>query len=468
MPEEEIRRAQGTPEKERNSVVDDHEHVVDIEAPEIKERIREARELFDSFFERYKEEFDLSDPEKIEDVIQAAEKEGIFAKAREIRELIFDKNISLYGVCYLSNRCDQNCRFCPMGQLNYEEFQNWLRLVDVQQKLKESAGEDPDNLKRTEEDLRRSIDEAERKFKTISANEASNDIDAIARVGHQEICILSGEEISLDPSKVVEYAQIALDTPGIKEVILNMGSYSEEIFRWIKENLRIPDGVKLQHRVFQETYDRGEYDYYMERSGAKGAQSGKISKRDFDFRYNSQVNALRAGFDEVGIGVLFGLSKYPLAEIAGLQQHADYIREQAGREPKRCCLPVANQPAGGPQVEIKHMIVGMENEQRITELIYALARLAMPTISIVNSERDTPETLKILDQYANHSTLFVHPAPGENIDSIQQLGDVMQIEEGTKPVGQAEVYPRKPADALKDWKQRGYNILGFDVGKYPV
>lgn len=408
-----------------------NEYVVNIESPTIQVEIRKAQEMFEAFHSKYCASFDLTDEAKIERVYRAAQKEGIFAKGKGMRQLLFGRNISLYGVCYLGTKCNMNCGFCPMGQANWK---NHLR------------GETSSN-----------------RLITLSIKEASKDLDALVEIGHQEICILAGEEISCDPGKVIEYAQLAANKPGVKEVILNMGAYTENIFGFIKENIMLPAGVMLQHRVFQETYDRTAYAYYL-------ARAPKVpgSKADFDFRYNSQVAALRAGFDETGIGALFGLSRFPLEEIKGLQTHAAYIKKYGGKYPKRCCLPIANnpEPIENP-VDVKYFIPGMKTERMITELIYALAKLAMPAISIVSSERDNPETLELLDKYADHCTLFVHPTPGGNTKALAELRGTATVVEIEK-VAQAEVFPRQPADALRSWRERGYNVLGFDVTKYDL
>ena len=267
-----------------------NEYIVNIELPGIQTEIKEARKIFSDFYEKYCTTFDLADEAKIKMVYKAAQIMGIFARAKAIRQLLFGRNISLYGVCYLGTKCNQNCKFCPMGQANWKMHLHGKTSSD--------------------------------RLITLSLEEASADLDALVQIGHREICILAGEAIACDPGKVVEYAQLAVYKPGVHEVILNMGAYTQRTFEFIKETIVLPAGVKLQHRVFQETYVKTEYDYYMERAPREHG-----SKADFDFRYNSQVAALKAGFDEVGIGVLFGLSRYPLKEIKGLQQHAAYIKK---------------------------------------------------------------------------------------------------------------------------------------------
>ena len=85
------------------------------------------------------------------------------------------------------------------------------------------------------------LEESKKQFKCLSPEETSQDVDALRKVGHQEICLLASEELwhgegkavnsTQDPDEVIKYTQIALDKPGVKEVILNMVSYSRNTFK---------------------------------------------------------------------------------------------------------------------------------------------------------------------------------------------------------------------------------------------
>lgn len=446
-------QSEQTEAREMESVlfIDEHEHVVDVDDEKIQKEIVEARNLFHEFWREYVDKFDLSNEASIDSTLEAAKEKGIFEAAEKIRNLIYDKNISIYGVSYLSNVCNQNCGFCPQGVCNLEVFL-------TQQEIDNNPNMSP----KEKAEKQAKIDAYKAKLKTLSIDEAKQDFAALAEIGHQEICVLSGEDITAQPDKVIDYIQLALDTPGIKEVILNLGSYSAKIFKMIKENLVIPEGKKLQHRVFQETYDPYEYDRFV-KYAPKESTVDQPSKRYWIERHMSQAQALRAGFGEVGIGALFGLTKNPLKEIKGLQDHAISIKKLHGKEPKRCCLPLGNEPEY-THVDIPYMIPTRPKAAEIAELIYALARLALPTVSIVSSERDEPELLKKLDKYANHTTLFVHPGPGRNTESLKELNTVEKTKSSV--VEQAKTTARQPRQAILDWLGRGYHILDFDWQKY--
>ena len=451
-----------TIESESN-YINNHEHIVDVESPEIKARIEKAKELFGAYFEKHQGDFkfkenvdnpDLIDDSTMEKILKDAEEMGIYTEAEKMRELIFGKNMSLYGVEYFSNACGENCSFCPMGQNTIKLMDNSVRIKEIKQALEKDQ-----NLEALQIEIKKLNAENEaikEKITTLTPDAAKDDLDSLSKIGHQTVCLLSGEAIARDLKKTVQYAQLAADNPQFKEIVLNMGSFTEEGFRYINENLKRSPETKLQHRVFQETYDRESYAKALIRGRAEG-------KQDFDKRYNSQVAALRAGFDDVGIGVLFGLSDNPLKELLELQKHVEFIKKNAGKEPKRCALLFANSPEGS-DVEIPHNVGGSKYRKDIMVLVYALAALATPTVSRVNSERDDSETLKELDKTSNHTTLFVHPTPGGNVIALQELQNKSKIKDNLTP--QAAVEPRWPEEAIEDWKKRGYNILNFNVKKY--
>ena len=66
--------------------------------------------------------------------------------------------------------------------------------------------------------------------------------------------------------------------------------------------------------VYQETYDRAVY-AEMHTAGPK---------RDFDWRLDCVERAYAAGFRRLGIGALFGLSRWQFEALA-LAAHVDYL-----------------------------------------------------------------------------------------------------------------------------------------------
>jgi len=89
------------------------EYHIDLEDPEIKEKIEQAQRLYREFFQENFEKFNLSNEQSIEDIYNKAVEAGVFDKAEEIRELVFGKDIHFYGVSYLWDACVNHCHYCP-------------------------------------------------------------------------------------------------------------------------------------------------------------------------------------------------------------------------------------------------------------------------------------------------------------------------------------------------------------------
>jgi len=434
--------------------VDDHEHIVDIESEESQAKIAESRAIFAEFLKDFGTKLDLEDKDSVAEVLKAAKTRGIYDGATRIREYFYGRNVTIYGVSYLSNVCEEKCLFCPMGQ-------SCLRDERAKDKLR-----DP-NITPTEKTENEAVIAThESRLKTMTPEEAEQDMAALAAMGHNEICVLAGSALGLSYENLIPYVRIALSQPGIREVSLNLKQFEAGELRAFLEELQdgfqIPEGVKLQFRIFQETYDPDVYDHLMQHSDLVHG------KRNYSVRYNAQIvagevgKALEAtgltGITEIGIGALFGLRRFPIEEIADLQQHAEVIKLLTGIEVKRCCLPFGNEPKDS-HVEIPFMIPGRSDADEIIELIYALARLAMPTVSIVSSERDGTKLLRRLDRYAPHTTWNVHPYPCGNIEALEKLQG-KNIEHDNK-TPQADTQPRK-IEVFRDWLNRDF-FPRFDI-----
>lgn len=412
------------------------EYHVDLEDPEVKAKIEQAQKLYQEFLKENFEKFDLSNEKSIGEVYEKAIEAGVFDKAEEIRELIFGKDIHFYGVSYLWDACVNHCHYCP--------------------------GSIPNRAKAIKEGKDFPIRE-------LNVDQAVVDTKAVMEDGHKHICYLTGSTPAIEayPDKIIPYLTKVIEetkADGLKEIILNIEPLTEDGFRKIAEavkaaNEKLGTNVSLQFRVFQETYNRNVY----KQMHPKGPKS------NYDFRIESQARALRAGVDNIGLGALFGLNKFPFEEIEGLRQHAERLEKKSGKAPARICLPSANE-LENIGVRIPYFInrgiynAGRKelaekgNYEKFDELIYALARLAMPKINIVSSERDGEAMLEILDKYATCTTLNVHPGVGDNakLFPIEEKDEFANVH-----FEQTTTFPRDPKSTLEKMKERGYKpVLG--------
>ncbi|MDO8656257.1 MAG: hypothetical protein Q7K45_03385, partial [Nanoarchaeota archaeon] len=218
----------------------------------------------------------------------------------------------------------------------------------------------------------------------------------------------------------------------IDEIILNVTPQATESFKAWRDAVK---NKSLQFRVFQETYNPEIY-----------KQKHPFGpKADYQFRRDSQSRAMDAGFDNYGFGVLLGLNPQFIQEIDALVNHAQEMTLKYGKSPARVCLPTANTLKGVNNVETQIHVPSKANE-----LAYALAKLAMPEVSIVSSERDTLEMLRTLDRYATNRTVDVQPSVGGNLE---------QAKHQVRLLKQTTVHSTSPEATRQDYVTRGYNLL---------
>jgi len=375
-----------------------NEHKVDIQRPEIQSQIAEARKVYQDFITEFRN-LDLRDESSINRAYEKATNIGLFDKASEIRELIFGKDTTTYGVSYISDSCVSGCTYCPIRRDS----------IDVE----------------TGKPIKR---------KKLSLEEFVKDTEEIVKDGHSHICFLAGDGdlTTKHPERMIPYLQALDQMEGVDEIILNVTPQTTETFKSWRE---IVKNKSLQFRVFQETYNREIY-----------RQKHPFGpKADYTFRRESQSRAMDAEFDNYGFGVLLGLNPSFVQEIDDLVKHAQEMMVRYGKSPARVCLPTANMLKGVNNVEEQIHVPSKANE-----LAYALARLAMPEVSIVSSERDTPEMLRTLDRYATNRTVDVQPSVGGNLQQALSKDSLLK---------QATVHPTSPEATRKDYANRGYNLL---------
>ncbi|MFH2034373.1 MAG: hypothetical protein ABIJ26_06695, partial [Candidatus Margulisiibacteriota bacterium] len=178
-------------------------------------------------------------------------------------------------------------------------------------------------------------------------------------------------------------------------------------------------GLPLQYRIFQETYDGDVY----------AALHTRGPKADFDNRANAQNNALRAGFDEVGLGVLLGINDKKGGhdlDILSLIAHAYEIKKLHGNFPCSVSIP-RHQPVAGYD-----FVTPSPVDDETYVFYHALLRLALPETKIVITSRETPEVLKRLESLINIRDLAPRPGVGGNFRSADfqnELGDSRTAEE---------------------------------------
>jgi 2-iminoacetate synthase len=122
--------------------------------------------------------------------------------------------------------------------------------------------------------------------------------------------------------------------------------------------------------VYQETYSRAVY-AEMHTAGPKG---------DFNFRLDCVERGYRAGFRRLGVGALFGLSRWQEEAIA-LAAHLEYLLKHCWQAQISVSLPRLRPAAGGFRP-----LFSM-TDRELAQLVCAL-RVSFPQVGIVLSTRE--------------------------------------------------------------------------------
>jgi 2-iminoacetate synthase len=130
------------------------------------------------------------------------------------------------------------------------------------------------------------------------------------------------------------------------------------------------------YQLFQETYHPETY--------ARMHPSGP--KADYQRRLMTMHRAMRAGINDIGIGVLFGLYDWRF-ELLALMQHARELETAFGAGPHTISVPRL-EPASGSALANRPP-AGV-NEEDFLKLL-AVLRLAVPYTGIILSTRETPK-----------------------------------------------------------------------------
>jgi 2-iminoacetate synthase len=191
----------------------------------------------------------------------AAVVESIKERAYAVKRQYFGDTISLYAPLYLSNFCENHCRYCG--------FQNELRIA------------------------RKKLTEAE----------IGKECEALAKAGLQSVLLLTGDSRHQTPPSYLQRA-VAIARGYFPHIALEVYPLALEEYEAMR-NFGV-DGVT----IYQETYNRTRYEE-LHTYGPK---------RDFYYRLHTPDRIAQAGIRQISIGVLLGLADW-CEDITALFSH---------------------------------------------------------------------------------------------------------------------------------------------------
>lgn len=256
--------------------------------------------------------------------------EKVFETAREVKRKYYGNRIVMFAPLYLSNYCVNGCVYCPYHSQN----------------------RDIPRRKLTQEEIAR-------------------EVIALQDMGHKRLALEAGEHPTLNP---IEYILESIRTiysikhknGAIRRVNVNIAATTVENYRKLHEA-----GIGT-YILFQETYDKKRYELLHPRG----------PKSDYAYHTEAMDRAQEGGIDDVGVGVLFGLTDYRY-DFIGLLMHAEHLVARFGVGPHTISLP---RICDAEDIDSK----SFENAipDRLFERITALLRISVPYTGMIISTRE--------------------------------------------------------------------------------
>lgn len=247
--------------------------------------------------------------------------EHMAERARRITILRFGRTVRLYAPLYISNECVNACAYCGFNARNPME-RTTLRLDEV---LAEAA--------------------------------------VLHRQGFRHLLLVSGEHRRHVP---VDFIGDIASTLREKFAALSIEVYpmDEDEYAFLAQ--RGITGIA----VYQETYDRARY-----------ARLHHGPKADFSYRLATPERAARAGFRELGIGALLGLSDHRM-DTALVAVHAAHLMKAYWQSRVSISFPRIRRAAGNfsPAETV--------TDRQLAQAIFAL-RMVLPDADLVISTRES-------------------------------------------------------------------------------
>lgn len=210
----------------------------------------------------------------------------IFSLAKKIKQEYYGNRIVLFAPLYLSNYCVNGCVYCPYHAKNK-------------------------HIPR----------------KKMTQDEIKAEVIALQDMGHKRLALETGEDPVNNP---IEYVLESIKTiysinhknGAIRRVNVNIAATTVENYKKLKEA-----GIGT-YILFQETYNKERYE--------KLHPTGP--KHNYDYHTEAMDRAMQGGIDDVGMGVLFGLSTFKY-EFAALLMHAEHLEAVFGVGPHTISVP---------------------------------------------------------------------------------------------------------------------------------
>ena len=264
----------------------------------------------------------------------------IFDIAGNIKKRIYGNRIIMFAPLYVSNYCSNGCTYC-----SFNLGHNFSRRI-------------------------------------LTMDEIRKEVKILEMMGHKRLALEAGEsEAHCSIDYILECIKTIYDMKfengEIRRINVNIAATTIENYRKLKQA-----GIGT-YILFQETYHKASY----ERVHPIGP------KKDFLWHLNAFDRALEAGIDDVGGGVLFGISENPYFEVLGLLLHNEHLEKKYNVGFHTISVPRLCK-ADGMSIDDFPNLVDDETFAKIVAVI----RIAVPFTGMILSTRENRTMRKKLLQ----------------------------------------------------------------------
>ena len=307
---------------DNKKIFEEIEKEIDISPAKISEILAKAKEL---------KGIDYNDVITLLKVTDEHLLDQIYKTAVWIKKEIYGNRLVLFAPLYISNLCNNECLYCAFRKAN------------------------PDLIR-----------------KALNQDEIREEVEVLLSQGHKRVLLVAGESythegLSYIFKSIETVYSVKSDRGNIRRINVNIAPLSVEEFRELNKcNIGT-------YQLFQETYHEETY----KKLHIKGP------KANYLYRLEAMDRAFEAGFDDVGIGVLFGLYDWRY-EILALLSHIKHLEAKFGLGPHTISIPRI-EPALGS--DISYHPPGAVSDEDFKKII-AVLRIAVPYTGIILSTRE--------------------------------------------------------------------------------
>ncbi len=320
-------------------------------------------------------------------LLNAEEQESlelIYSEANRIKTELYGNRVVLFAPLYVSDFCTNNCSYC---------------------------GYKRDNVFNR---------------KKLSFNEVKEEVKLLNELGHKRLALEVGEdENNYSFEEVLNCIDAIYEGSDIRRVNVNVAATTIENYRRLKEK---EIGTYI---LFQETYHQPTYEL----------NHPKSLKGNYNRQLYAHHNAMEAGIDDVGGGVLFGLYDYKF-EVMSLVMHNEKLELDYGVGFHTVSVPRL-QKAKGMDLSAYNYLVNDEEFKKIVSIL----RIVIPYTGIILSTR---ENVKMRQTLINLGVTQISAGSQTGVGGYKE-----SLEQSAST--QFEVSDeRSPLEVIKDLVSRGY------------